>query len=131
MIGLALLVLPGCSELAQTSEAAPPSPPPSYTGLVAKYLQTTFNKNAATFDGYEISPPRWVHSIRGWTWLVCVHFHDHGPRRSYVVLIQDGTVVDSHYAVETDTCESQTFTPFDLATGELGRSTLPTQQPLY
>jgi hypothetical protein len=22
---------------------------------------------------------RWVHSLKGWSWLTCVHFLDHGP----------------------------------------------------
>jgi hypothetical protein len=60
-----------------------------------------------------------------------VHFHDHGRLRAYALLIQNNAVVDAHFAVETDACEAQTYTPFDLLTGTLGRPTAPRQPPLY
>ena len=126
-----LVVLSGCSELAQPSEAAPPpAPPPAYVSLAAKYLLSALKDRAAYAD-FEISGLRWVDSIKGWTWLACVHFQDRGHLRSYAIFIQDNAVVDARYAVETDACETQTYTPFDLVTGELGRPTAPVQPPLY
>ena len=54
-----------------------------------------------------------------------------GVLRSYAVLIQDNAVVDARYAVETDSCEAQSYTQFDLVTGVLGRPTAPVQPALY
>lgn len=130
LVGSMLLVVPGCSELAQPSEAMRPAEPPLYGTIVAKYLQSVL-KDQNAYDGYEISPLRWVHSIRGWVWLACVHFRDHEHLRSYAVFIQDGTVVDARFAVETDACDAQTYSPFDLLNGALGRPTPATQPPLY
>jgi hypothetical protein len=122
-----LVILPGCSELAQPSEAAAP---PAYVSLAAKYLLSTL-KDRTPYAGFEISVPRWVASINGWAWLACVHFADRGHLRSYALFIQDNAVVDARFAVETDHCETQTYTQFDLVTGELGRPTAPVQSPLY
>jgi hypothetical protein len=103
---------------------------PPYVSLAAKYLQSAL-KDQASYDGFEISPPRWVHSVQGWSFLTCVHFHDHGRLRSYALFLQNNTVIDARFAVETDACEAQTYMPFDLVTGLPGRSTAPTQPPLY
>ena len=98
--------------------------------LSAKYLQSAL-KDVHTYDGFEISALRWVTTIKGWSWLACVRFHDHGHTRIYAIFIQDGAVSDARYAVETDSCEAQTYTQFDLVSGELGRPTAPVQPPLY
>jgi len=130
VLGPALVMVPGCSELAQPSDAVPPVTGPAYVALAAKHLQSAL-KDRTSYDVFEISPARWVDSIRGWSWLVCVHFHDHGHLRAYALLIQNNVVVDGRYAVETDACQTQTYTQFDLMTGELGRPTAPVQPPLY
>ncbi len=129
-LALTLGLLPACSELALPSEAGPPPAEPPYVSLAAKYFQSVF-KDRSAYDGFEISGLRWVHSIKGWGWLACVHFQDHGHRRTYALLIQDNVVADGRYAVETDTCEAQSFTQFDVATGVLGRPTTPGQPALY
>lgn len=95
-----------------------------------QHFQSAF-KDRTAYDDFEISGLRWVHSIKGWGWLACVHFQDHGHRRTYALLIQDNVVADGRYAVETDTCEAQSFTQFDVATGVLGRPTTPAQPALY
>lgn len=125
-----LAMVPGCSGIAQPSEAAPPGTEPPYASLAAKQLQSILKDRTAD-EGFEISGVRWVDSLRGWTWLTCVHFRDRGRLRTYALFIQDNVVVDGRYAVETDGCETQSFTPFDLMTGELGRPTAPVQPPLY
>lgn len=125
-----LVALPGCSELAQPSEAAAPPVQPPYVALAAKYLLSAL-KDRTSYAGFEISGLRWADTIKGRAWLACVHFQDRGHLRSYALFIQDNAVVDARYAVETDTCETQTYTPFDLVTGELGRPTAPVQPPLY
>lgn len=127
---LALVTLPGCSELAQPSEVAPPAAPPPYVSLAAKYLLSAL-QDRTPYDGFEISSLRWVNSLKGWAWLACVHFRDHGHPRSYALFIQDNAVVDARYAVETDACETQTYTQFDLVTGQLGQPTVPVQPSLY
>lgn len=125
------LVLPGCSELAQPTEAAAPPPEqPAYVSLTAQYLRSTL-KDRSTYDDFEISGLRWVDANKGWSWIACVHFRDHGILRSYVIFIQDNVVVDARYAVETDSCPAQNYTQFDLMTGILGRPTVPMQPALY
>jgi hypothetical protein len=126
----ALVIMPGCSEMAHPSEAAAPPAQPPYVSLAANYLLSAL-KDRAAYAGFEISALRWVDSIKGWAWLACVHFQDHGHLRSYAIFIQNNAVVDARYAVETDRCETQTYAPFDLVTGELGRPTVPVQPPLY
>ena len=125
-----LVVLTGCSELAQPSEAAPPPAPPSYVPLAAQYLLSAL-KDRTSYTAFEISALRWVDSLKGAAWLACVHFQDRGHPRSYAIFIQNNAVVDARYAVETDNCETQTYTPFDLVTGVLGKPTAPVQPPLY
>jgi hypothetical protein len=127
---LVLIALPACSELAQPSEARPPDAPPPHAALAAKHLQSVL-KDRAAYEGFEISGLRWVHSVTGWDWLACVHFRDRGHLRTYALFIQSNVVIDGRYAVETDACESQTYQPFDLVTGLLGRPTTPVQPPLY
>jgi len=129
-LALSLAILPGCSELAQPSQAAAPPAPPPYVALAAKYLLSAL-KDRDSYTGFEISGLRWIDSIKGRAWLACVHFQDHGHLRSYAIFIQDNAVVDARYAVEIDACETQTYTQFDLVTGELGRPTVPMQPPLY
>jgi hypothetical protein len=125
-----LVILPACSELAQPSDAMPSGAEPPYVSLAAKHLQSVL-KDRASYDAFEISGLRWVHTIRGWSWLACVHFRDHGHLRSYALFIQDNAVADGRFAVETDACDSQTYTQFDVVTGTLGRPTAPVQPSLY
>jgi len=130
LFGAALAALAACSELAGSNDVAAPGVAPPYVALAARHLQATL-KDRTPYDGFAIAPPRWVHAIRGWSWLTCVHFNDRGHPRSYAIFIADDAVVDARYAVETDACDAQTFTPFDLTTGQLGRPTPPAQPPLY
>jgi len=125
-----LVILPACSEIAQPSDAMPPGAEPPYVSLAAKHLQSVL-KDRASYDAFEISGLRWVHAVEGWSWLACVRFQDHGHLRSYALYIQDNAVVEGRYAVGIDACDSQTYTQFDVVTGELGRPTVPVQPSLY
>jgi hypothetical protein len=125
-----LIALPGCSEIALSNNAMPPGAEPAYVSLAAKYLQSVLS-DVRSYDGFEISGLRWVNTLKGWNWLACVRFHDHGHLRIYAIFIQNDAVNDARYAVETDACEVQTYTQFDLISGELGRPTAPVQPPLY
>jgi hypothetical protein len=129
-LALAFVAPPGCSELAQPSGVMPSGPEPPYVAMAAKHLRSVLADRAA-YEGFEISGVRWVHAIKGWSWLACVHFQDRGHRRTYALFIQGDSVVDARYAVETDACEPQTYTQFDLVSGELGKPTAPVQAPLY
>jgi hypothetical protein len=129
VLALVLLLVSGCAQLAQPSEA-PPSTQPPYALLASRYLASVLADRSA-FEDFEISGLRWVHSLKGWSWLACVHFTDHGHVRSYALFIQNDVVIDGRYAVETDSCGSQTYTPFDMETGTLGRPTTPRQPPIY
>jgi hypothetical protein len=125
---LALFLLPGCSDLAMPSEEMPAAgADPSYVGTVAQYLKNLF-KNQASYDAFEISPFRWVHSLRGWAWLTCVRFQDQGHPRVYAVFLKDGRVVDGRYAVQTDECDAQTYALFDAMRGAARPGI---QNPLY
>lgn len=112
---LTALALPACSHTAPSQELPTVGPDPAYAKLIAAHLQTTF-KNLTPNDGLEISPPRWVQSNKGWSWLACVHFQDRGHRRTYAVFFNNSEVVDGRYAVETDDCGTQTYSPFNLTT---------------
>src|SRR5215469_8044948 len=80
-----MLLLSGCLQIAQTSEAAtPPAEQPAYAALAAKYFSSTM-ADPASFENFEISGLRWVHAFKGWSWLACVHFVDHGRLRSYAL----------------------------------------------
>jgi hypothetical protein len=130
-LALMLLTLSGCVQIAQTSEAAaPPAEQPAYAALAAKYFSSTMADRAA-FENFEISGLRWVHALKGWSWLACVHFADHGRLRTYALFIQNEDVIDGRYAVQSDSCGSQSYTPFDLVTGVLGRRTAPHLPALY
>jgi hypothetical protein len=130
---MALMVLtsPGCAQIAQPNEAAtPPAEQPSYAALAAKYFSETM-ADRLSFENFEISELRWVHGLKGWSWLACVHFVDHGHLRTYALFMQNNAVIDARYAVQMDTCGSQSYTPFDVVTGVLGRPTAPRQPALY
>lgn len=117
------LALAGCSGLTSSVEETPVSVlDRDYKEIVAKYLKTTF-KDRTGYDSFEISEPRWVHTGNGWVWLTCVGFQDRGRRRSYAVFLNAGKIIDSRYAVETDSCETQAYAPFAQMTGGL--------EPLY
>ena len=45
--------------------------------------------------------------------MTCVRFEDNGHPRAYAVFITDGKVIDGRYAVQTDTCDAQTYAAFD------------------
>jgi hypothetical protein len=130
-LALMLLTSPGRTQIAQPSEAATPPPEqPAYAALAAKYFSETMADRLA-FENFEISELRWVHGFKGWSWLACVHFVDRGHPRTYALFIQNDAVIDARYAVQTDSCGSQSYTPFDVVTGVLGRPTAPRQPALY
>jgi hypothetical protein len=130
VLALMLALLPGYAQLAQPSEA-PPSVEPPYVSLTSKYLASVMKDPTTYYEDFEISEVRWVHSFKGWSWLACVHFTDHGHLRTYVIFIQNDAVVDGRYAVLADACGSQTYTPFDLTTGKVGRPTRVQLPPIY
>jgi hypothetical protein len=123
---LAVALLPGCSDVALPSEEMPKSGAyPWYNDLVAQHLKAF--KDPASYDAFEISAFRWVHSLNGWSWITCVRFQDHGHPRMYAVFMKDGKVVDSRYAVQTDACNTQEYIPFS-AMGSLRAGVL---KPLH
>lgn len=121
--------LGGCSEIART-DADPPQAEPPVASLAAGFMQSSF-KDRSMLEGFEISQPRWVHSLVGWSWIACVRFREQGRQRSYTLFIQNNAIVDSRYSVETDACAAQTYSPFDVDSGTLGRPTPPRQPALY
>jgi len=82
-------------------------------------------------DAVDISELRWMNTIKGWGWLACVHFQDQGHRRTYVFVINENEIVDARYAVETDACNAQTYSPLNLASGPTPRPLSGDTGPLY
>lgn len=114
----ALVIVQGCSSLAMPGEATPPAQgvDPAYTKLVTTYMKANF-KELSPYDPAEISTPRWVESVKGWSWFTCVRFMDHGNRRTYSLFFNQTEVVDARYAVLTDACGKQTYSPLDMGLG--------------
>lgn len=108
------LVLLGCSSVALPQTDAPPAEanPAVLHKIIGDYLKGTF-KEIATYENFEISDARWVHTVKGWSWLSCIRFQDRGHVRTYAVFIQTDKIVNNRYAVTTDGCGSQTYAPFD------------------
>jgi hypothetical protein len=87
-------------------------PDPSYQRVVATHLRQVL-KNYSAYDSFEISDPRWVHSIKGWTWLTCVRFREQGRVRSYALFLDGNKIIDDRFAVQTDSYDLQTYYPFE------------------
>lgn len=131
LLALMLLACSACAQIAQPTEAGtPPSEQPAYAAIAAKYLSSTMS-DRSSFENFEISGLRWVHGLKGWSWLACVHFVDHGHLRTYALFMQNDAVVDARYAVLSDSCGSQSYMPFDIVSGVLGQPTAPRQPALY
>lgn len=128
---LGLVGLTACSNMAIPTEDVPTTgPDPGYGNLVADRLKDSFKKLSPN-DPVEISEPRWVHTMTGWSYLTCVHFLDQGHQRTYALFIKDGAIVDSRYAVETDACGGQTYSSLDLSSGAIRPRATGEQGPLY
>jgi hypothetical protein len=126
------LLLAGCSALGVPLQETPAAgAEPSYNLLIANQLKSLFKDHASSYEAFEIAGLRWVNTLKGWSWLACVRFQDHGHRRVYALFIKDGVVIDNRYAVETDACDAQAYSPFDLATGALRPTSIGVQEPLY
>ena len=117
---LAVLIsasLTGCSSLAAPNGAMPAvGPDPSFRDMIANHLKKTL-KNYTAYDTFQISDPRWVHSFTGWNWLSCIRFADHGRVRTYSVFFNANKIVDDRFAVQTDACDTQTYSPFERMSG--------------
>jgi hypothetical protein len=92
---------------------------PSYRDVIAKHLKTTF-KTSSSYEAFEISNPRWVHSFQGWAWLFCVRFQAQGHKRTYALFVRGSDIIDARYAVNTDECGTQAYALFE----QMGRSGL-------
>ncbi len=114
---LVSVALAGCSELASTTGEPESGPEPSYREVIANYLKKTF-KDYPSYEAFEISDPRWVHSFHGWNWLTCVRFQDRGRRRTYALFLDRSEIFDARYAVQTDQCGMQAYTAFEQMGGD-------------
>jgi hypothetical protein len=108
---LVLALAAACGSLAGPTENAP-ALSPDYRTMIAKRLKTLFKDMVA--GGVEISDPRWAQSNKGWGWMVCIHYPDRGHQRTYVYFFDRSEFVDERFAVQTDHCEAQTYSAFDL-----------------
>jgi hypothetical protein len=125
--------LAGCNQVPPlNNEAAPESgasfssgdssgPDPSYRDIVANHLKTAFKNYSSHYSSYEaseISAPRRVHSLQGWSWISCVRFQDRGRRRTYAVFFEGGKVTEARFAVQTDDCGTQAYALFEQMRGQ-------------
>ena len=125
------LFLLGCSALSLPREDAPASgPDPTYNTLIAKHIKRSF-KDYASYDSFEISEYRWVHSVKGWSWLTCVRFQDKGRRLTYALFIKQDEIIENRYAVTTDACDAQNYSPFALLAGTKSFGSGGLLEPLY
>jgi hypothetical protein len=108
---LASAVTAACSSLAGPTENGT-ALSPDYRSMIAKRLKAMLKDSVA--GGVEISDPRWAQSNKGWGWMVCIHYPDRGHQRTYVYYFDHSDFVDERFAVQTDHCEAQTYSAFDL-----------------
>jgi hypothetical protein len=102
-----------CAGLAASNAEMPVTgPDPSYRTVVMTHLKQVL-KNYSVYNTFEISDPRWVHSIKGWTWLTCVRFRDQDREYSYALFSDGNRIVDDRFAVQIDNCDLQTYHPFE------------------
>jgi len=128
---LALAAAAGCSNLtASTADVPASGPDPAYNGMVANRLKSSF-KDHASYDAFEISDYRWVHSVLGWSWLTCVRFQDRGHRRTYALFLRGNDIIESRYAIQADGCDTVSYVPFDLMTGAARPASTGALEPLY
>jgi hypothetical protein len=119
---------------AGNTEVPVAGPDPSYRKVVATHLKQVL-KHPSAYDSFEISDPRWVNSIKGWTWLICVRFREPAKPEaeqiglennlnyrsqdrihSYALFLDGDKIVDDRIPVQTDSCYLQTYYPFELWT---------------
>lgn len=129
----ALLLLPlalyGCSGIAMPNEEMPAGGPGAgFNTAVAERIKTF--PDYETYDAFEISDLRWVHTTKGWNWLACVRFQDKGRARTYAVFIKDDKVVDGRFAVEIDACGLRNYSPFPLL-GSAQKPAAGTLEPVH
>jgi len=128
---LALAAATDCSSLTVSTADVPPSgPDPAYDGIVANRVKSSF-KDYASYEAFEKSDYRWVHSVGGWSWLTCVRFQDRGHRRTYAVFLREKGIIENRYAVQADGCETASYVPFDLTTGAAKPPSTGALEPLY
>jgi hypothetical protein len=128
---LAAVALAGCSGLASTSEETPVTgPDPASNKVVANYLNATF-KDRALYNAFEISDSRWVHTVKGWNWITCIRFQDHGHPRIYAIFIKANAIIDARYAVQTDGCDTPNYTSFDLMAAASSGASPGALEPLH
>jgi len=128
---LSALVMSGCAGVTLPVAQAPQSGPDSgYGKTVGKRLKETF-KSLTPYDSIEISELRWVHALKGWSWLACIHFQDRGHRRTYAIFFNGNAILDARFAVQADACDATNYAPFDPDTGAIGPGAVRDQSPLY
>lgn len=123
-----LIALAHCS-VAPPDASAHQAAPVNYGPLIANALKAF--RGFAEYGDFQISGPRWVHALTGWSWLVCVRYDDHGHRRFYAFFIDDNSIVNARYDILMDQCGAQQYVPFDATTGAIGSPTPVLQQPIY
>jgi len=108
LLALMLLTSPRCAQITQPSEGA--------TGRAAslcRFGRKIFFRNHGgsalirKFRDFRIAVGAWAQRLE---LAACVHFVDHGHLRTYALFIQNNAVIDARYAVQVDSCGSQSYT---------------------
>jgi hypothetical protein len=121
-------ILTNCSEL-PVADSSQPAEIPNYGQIISQYVRGGWLQTKSS--NVEISNPRWIHAMTGWNWLVCVRFQDGQVRRTYSFFIANNAVTNARFDVLTDSCGLQTYSPFDLSTGNGTAPTLQGLSPIY
>jgi hypothetical protein len=127
---LALATISGCSPLSLPIEEMASAAPPDYGKLVASHLRKAFT-TLPPANTFEISDLRWVHTPTARSWLACIRFQDRNHQRTYSVFINGTGVIEARYAVRSDGCDAQAYSPFDPQSGAIGRPGIIEQSPIY
>jgi hypothetical protein len=109
-------LLGGCSltqYLPDRSAGEAANPEPQYRYIVANQLdQVLSHRNR--IDRMRISAPRFVDSLIGAAWLVCLEVESYpAAPRHHAVFIQRERIVEARLSVMIDRCEEQSYAPFD------------------
>jgi hypothetical protein len=116
-------ILGGCGDIA--SQLPPPNEnPPEYKKIIQAALQPDAKAAVSTgiadritklpnkYAPFEISRPRQVNVLAGWTWRVCLKGNNKGSVVYLAVFIKGNNIVDVRTSVGTDRCEGEFYEPF-------------------
>jgi hypothetical protein len=121
---LIVLFLGGCSAVIDQAPQPSENPPP-YKQLIRAALVSDAKPDASNVSGlfppitqiknaysfYEVSQPRQVNIVGGWTWQVCLKGNNKDGVVYVAVFIKDGSIVQVRTSVAIDKCGQEIYEP--------------------